>query len=464
MSSELFERKLRERFAQAEIQPPAELWDRIEAGIAPDSGKKRRLIWLWWPLTALLLVSSGLAWVFYPANTAGLAQGPQNQTGVAAAPDMIADKDSCLLSLEESSMGIGHAKNDHVISETEVKHATFSSAEINSTRSSRSTQSSIHIPQSEREPLLTVSSPPQNQEAEIPPHENVAIDQAYMPSAKLQPFWKNFSTKADLEESLASIHLNKVKRHGKWSLDLLARSQYATGFQPSFALSNLSNADYAGYANRSDFSTVGSSQVAAVAFPRWHQTLGLEVGHSIASRWRMSLGLEGKIGWGGMATLGSFAGGLSPINSPQDGAIVVEANSITFDEPMAFQHVTLSAPLRMSYLIQAGRGTLENSAGISLNRSWTRIDTLNPVEALAFLVDERPQTGTLQMQPTPVLETVLWHSDLRLRSRYLFPSRSTQQVFIGLECQTQVSAAFRGEAGVRQRPFSVGIEAGIRFH
>ena len=256
----------------------------------------------------------------------------------------------------------------------------------------------------------------------------------------------------------------------KWTIDLSLKSGYALGLSSPIRIGEEKSlsADYAGLANRSSYSALPSGQVATVLFPRFHQMLSVEVGRLIGNRWRLSTGLEGKVGLSGKTGLGEFdesygtpSGGGVGLGDP---VIVVEESRVSFSEPRVFDHYTLSVPVRMSYLQPMGKGKMEYSAGLSLNRSWTHVASQSLVESFAFQLNTEAIDNSESLSvPAPVLQSNNWHSDLRLRGRYVFHSRKSYQPFIGAELQTQTLPAFSGDASINQRPFLIGLELGIRF-
>lgn len=468
MSSDQFERKLQERFAQAEIQPSAALWDRIEADLSPPKSK-RRFLWLLWPLAGLLFLSVGLAWVWQPTDqitgSQELSVIPAEQPSEQPVTEDLQDKTVQQLSSSEgsetepaTSTGSSIVEQENMLPASDRSPSQHSPTRI----------SDLTSPEITEQPLENHVESPSSVEPEV------------LPVGPSIPLWiVNNEVEAkpyQLVHSFTNISPTLISTDwpsafsNKWTIDLSLKSGYAVGLFSPIRIGEEQSlaADYAGLANRSSYSGIPSGQVATVLFPRFHHMVSAELGRMVGHRWRFSVGFEGKVGLTGKTGLGeidpSYAtppGGGSGFGDP---VIVVEESRVNFSEPKVFDHYTLSVPLRVNYLLPVGKGKMEYSAGVSLNRSWTHVASQSQVESFAFQLNSEARDNSESLSvPDPVLQSNNWHSDLRLRGRYVFHSRKSVQPFIGAELQTQTIPAFSGDASTNQRPFLVGLELGIRF-
>lgn len=479
MPSEQFERTLRERFAQAEIPPPAGLWDRIEAGVAPPVQPKRRFLWIWWSMAALLFCSVGLAWVFQPSSPID----PTTQV-VKATPEVpvlqnqeSSDHPQEILSEPTEPETGSLPAHAHDANGFSMGSQPLTAHTTNAVELSRPDQTAPSQPAmaSLTESDTSVESAGEVMVNEDLPQENsqnsgLAGNPAVGEKSNISLFDIEHivpidSRLATLDQSGSIIPLHPVRRVGKWAVDLSVQSGYATKLFSTLAIEKSFQTDYAGYANRSLYSPNGNGQIATVRFPRWHHTVSLETSRTIHARWRISLGLDLQAGLGGIATLGEIQSQLNTPTGPgSSDDIVVEQSSISLGTPSNFTHISLNLPIRASYISSLGRGTLEHSIGVSFNRNWTIAEPQTQLESIAFGLnsDETEIFSDISLPP-PVLNTNLWHSDIRARSRYFFPSGSAFQPFVGAELQTQITPAFGGDAAVNQRSFLMGIELGLRI-
>lgn len=474
MPSEQFERTLRERFAQAEIPPPAGLWDRIEAGVAPAVQPKRRFLWIWWSMAALLFCTVGLAWVFQPerpvsvvgelVNTAPAIPAPQKQEVGEESVEANASSGveetvvQPLLSIESSS----DTQPASTMTPGPSSLPPSTPGRTTNTSPAESVSSGLAI-SVESLPAQTIGQANRLIQEDVPVMIEEETNISLFHIQKVSPFDASLSS---LDQTTAIIPVTGRRSFGKWAVDISAASGYATRIFFPNAIDKSFQADYAGYANRSAYASTPNGQVATVRFPRWHHTVSLETSRTIHSRWRISLGMEVQTGLGGIATLGEIESPVSTapgLNEAQN--IIVEQSSIRLGTPSDFTHVSLGLPVRVSYLSTLGRrGSLEHSIGYSLNRGWTIAEPQSQLESIAFDLntDQTAQFSGIPLPP-PVLYTKTWHSDVRLRSRYFLPSRSALQPFIGIELQSQLTPVFGGDAGTSQRPFLIGIELGLRI-
>lgn len=477
MPSEQFERTLRERFAQAEIPPPAGLWDRIEAGVAPPVERKRRFLWIWWSMAALLFCSVGLAWVFQPVppsspaeeivQTAPVIPAPQKQevseeSSEANSPSGDQESIAQPFISDGSSLQPERQAESGILKEQPGIPQGIASNMISSDLS-ESNQLDIAIStfgdSSDQEVQNSGLQSQDSAPVLVEQEEAVSLFQLDQ-----VPFFN--SPIPGLNQSTAIVPVGKTKILGKWAIDISAASGYATRLFSTASVDKSFQTDYAGYANRSAYTSNSAGQVATVRFPRWHHALALETSRTLHARWRLSLGLDFQTGLKGIATLGEIDSDQpSPLASPGAGdPIIVQESSIRLGSPSAFTHVSLGIPVRLSYLTSLGRGSLEHSIGYSLNRSWVLAEPQSQLESIAFdLTTDQVELFSAINLPPPVLNIQDWHSDLRLRTRYFLPSRSTLQPFVGMELQSQVMPAFGGDAGVSQRPFLIGMELGLRI-
>lgn len=473
MPSEQFERTLRERFAQAEIPPPAGLWDRIEAGVAPAVQPKRRFLWIWWSMAALLFCTVGLAWVFQPERPASTMDELVNTASVMPAPQKQEVAEECIE--ETPSTDVEEAIARPFLSENTTSHPQPTTAFTPDQSAVPSAVPGNIVIENLTESVASTFSISADAPAEKE-EEAIGLNQDHLPLAgdeettislfsleTIPPFELN---KAPLSSSTAFIPVTRSRGFGKWAVDISAASGYATRLFTQAAVDKSFETDYAGYANRSAYTSNAGGQIATVRFPRWHHTFSLETSRTIHPRWRISLGLDLEAGVKGIATLGEIESSLGspPVASGLDEPIMVEQSSIRLGTPSDFTHLSVALPLRLSYLSNLGRGTLEHSIGYSLNRSWAIAEPQSQLESIAFELntDQIELFSDINLPP-PVLNIRAWHSDLRLRSRYFLPSGSALQPFIGMEIQSQISPAFGGDAGGSQRPFLIGMELGIRI-
>lgn len=472
MPSEQFERTLRERFAQAEIPPPAGLWDRIEAGVAPPAQPKRRFLWIWWAMAALLFCTVGLAWVYQPKKPVSLVDTLANTAPAIPAPQKSEVGEECVEEIPSSVTE--EAISQPFLSENSASAplpaSTFTSDQSALPSSVPGNIVIEHLTASVAPTFSISANAPVEKEEEITGlnqdrlsivgEEETAISLFNVET--ISPFELN---NPSLSSSTAIIPVTKSRGFGKWAVDISVASGYATRMFTPSTIEKSFQADYAGYANRSPYTANSSGQVATVRFPRWHHALSLETSRTLHPRWRLSLGLDLQAGLGGIATLGEIESSLSPPGGSALGApIVVDESSIQLGSPSDFTHVSLGIPIRLSYLSSLGRGSLEHSLGYSLNRGWTMAEPQSQLESIAFdLNTDQIELFSDINLPPPVLYARDWHSDVRLRSRYFLPSRSALQPFVGVELQSQISPAFGGDAGSGQRPFLIGMEIGLRI-
>lgn len=533
MPSEQFERTLRERFAQAEMPPPAGLWDRIEAEVAPPPEQKRRFLWIWWSMAALLFCSIGLAWVYQtPASdiptsqlVEGLPDAPVSQTPDAlqtlpsdsavpateADPSALTVESPSIESTAEAGTSLASATNAPASASTAETPTTAGTAAASTSQSPAAnaalspalTSTSHPARQGSATTMTTTQSSDDAVSTDVASIEtsateiagttqastaSISVEQPIpLPDAgeltseessldmdshlklfaieRISPY---LSTVPAITGSDALVPVTMPRGGSKWAVDLRFQTGYASGLFATVPIEKSFETDYAGYANRSDYTTgAENSQVATVRFPRWHHSLAVETSRLIHPRWRVSLGLEAQAGIGGRATLGQITRlpdvGLS-VPDPADPVIIVDASSIELETPSDFTHVSLALPLRLSYLMPLGSGSLEHAIGFSLNRNWTLVGQQSQLESIAFSFNDLNNEALSQVSlPPPVLDINDWHSDLKLRSRYFLPTRGALQPFVGAEIETQLSPAFGGDAAVNQRSFLVGLELGIRI-
>lgn len=473
MPSEQFERTLRERFAQAEIPPPAGLWDRIEAEVAPPVQPKRRFLWIWWSMAALLFCTVGLAWVFQPERPASAVDELVNTTPAIPAPQKQEVSEASVeanTSSRERETVAQPFLSDESVSDTKPAPAvTPGQSSLPPTTPDRMANISPTEPVSSDLPTSIETTAQTVAPANKLNQDNVPVvigEETSISLFRIQEISPFNASLSDWDQTTAIIPVTRRKGFGKWAFDISAATGYATRIFTPSSVDKSFEADYAGYANRSAYSSNSNSQVATVRFPRWHHALSLETSRAIHPRWRINLGVELQAGLGGIATLGEIESPVSTapgLNEAQN--IIVEQSSIRLGTPSDFRHVSLGLPVRVSYLSTLGRrGSLEHSIGYSLNRGWTIAEPQSQLESIAFGLntDQTAQFSGIPLPP-PVLYAKTWHSDVRLRSRYFLPLRSSLQPFIGVELQSQISPAFGGDAGISQRSFLIGMELGIRI-
>lgn len=460
MSSDQFERTLQERFAQAEIHPSAALWDRIEADMTSATKGKRRTLWLWWSLAGLLFLSVGLAWVW---TTESASETILQTASSPVMPKAVPENDPAIIPGSISQM----------YQFQDAANSPQADASGKSIENQTDPILKVRLSLSEKD----MNSPTVQEDGRPATHP---IHSSELVSAQPSPLSRWFvegriqqqllSINPDLSRSFPPVVQQNIphRKSAIWSTDLSLKTGYAVGLESPIRLGteNYLTADYAGIANRSSYSAPSSGQIATVLFPRVHYALALETGRMLGNRFRLSIGIEGEVGSGGLTNLGELdppPGNGSTSGAMNDPVLIVEEREVTFSDPNSFTHITAGIPIRLSYLSGIGTGTLENSFGLSLNRSWTRISSQSQEESFAFQFNEGEALIQGPTLPGPVLQSKRWHSDVRVRSRYIITGQYPFSPFIGIELQAQLQPAFGGDASVKQRPFLFGIELGSRF-
>ncbi len=463
MSSEQFERKLQERFAQAEIPPAPQLWNRIEAGLAPPppSENKRGFVWLWWSMAAVVLISAGMVWINQSdlseeaimAQTTTMTPSPDPETNRTAAPtDSIhsTPEPSAPSPMPQATTPRDSALTPREASVSAVRIQTPSPSE--SLSPTQTPVGSIHSSLTKSVSMPGSATSP-----------TVTGQDKHLALLKVHPL--SYSSRQGIQEPDMPVMQGPFTRHQarKWNLDISLNSQVAPGYLPLFRQhrSESLEADFAGYANRSEVSSIPGSQIATIRFPRSYHGFSLEAGKMVRSRLRLSLGVEAAIGTGGEAGLGQLEDDASPgSGSFSDTSIImVEPSSIQLDQPESFQHLLLRVPVNLNYIIPVGKGYFEHGIGFAANYASIRI----PAKIIRELTSVQTDPALNPTPSEPVLEVSRWYADLRLRSRYVWPIGNKAEVFTGLLIQRPLTPAFRGEAGNKQSPETLGMELGLRF-
>lgn len=292
----------------------------------------------------------------------------------------------------------------------------------------------------------------------LPQADHVTVDSALLFRAEqiepIPPFWAKGS---NLLTSPAIISAPNAKRisSSRWTLDLSMGAGHAIGLPSGKELEYALRADYVSEIAPLQGQSSASNRVASLRFPRWQGRIALEAGYTFASHWRVSLGLEGLNAWKGTTNMN-----LVQLQGPANLDDLLNGfQNVANAAPNDFHHASIGVPLRVSHLSHFGAGTWENALGFTLYRSWIRAS-----QDPTFSMFNRNDMAFIPGTPDPLLlSAAAWHSDLRLRTRYVFPSGRRQAFFVGLELQHQLMPVFQGEAASTQPKLLLGAEVGIRF-
>lgn len=465
MSADQFERKLRDRFAQAEVPPPPALWDQIQAQVqATPPPARRRFLWLWWSLAAVLLLGMGLGlgYVYFGEQpfaapvTVGLTTPAETPAATPSFSDSVLANPTAP---SQSGEGAAQAAAPQPLATTRpsATAATTASPVTAASKPAPALTSHGFLPEAGN------SLPANPGTDEGTPHQ-LPAQSVTLTAAVSQPAPPSLS---------ASVPPALQRLRSGWSLNLYLKQQTAFTTDPSAASREPSlDTDYAGFANNdAGFSDQSSNQqLAKVRFPRQHLALGMEVGKSLHPRWRVSLGLEGRLAFGGTAILGDIhvptnIGTAFPTNDAT--SLVYAAENAQYAPARNFVQWQLGAPLRIAYLQPLGTGKLEHSLGWSLNRSGVIRPSLTEEESQIFLESAPNRNAMLQQSPapaSPVLNLYAWHHDLRLRSRWIFRSDRQGSMFLGAELQSQTAPIYGGDAAREQLSHYLGLELGYRWN
>ena len=129
MSSELFEHKLKARMDKALVEPPAEIWDKIQAQLPAE--KAQRPYWFWWMIglvIILFLFSLSWAWIKYPnwhSTQSAAVTVPVQPQHITSQEELISPETSGLLHEEVNHSEIQSGSGENVDTNQQIGSGTI---------------------------------------------------------------------------------------------------------------------------------------------------------------------------------------------------------------------------------------------------------------------------------------------------------------------------------------------------
>ncbi|MEL6671405.1 MAG: outer membrane beta-barrel protein [Bacteroidota bacterium] len=486
MSSELFERKLREKFAEAKVAPPPDLWDKIAVEVGPPPRKKRGL-WLWFFALLGLFSTAALSYWSLASWEAGWFESMPLAAGMvepapeavplakdAAVDEQVADLESVApeqsASFEPQTPASSQqlAEGASTVPPVSTALSSVPSNIVTTSPNSSHTLSSLslQIPATHR-----ISS----QVLESGPAPMVSYSSTHQPQSTLgllhaMPFYLHpYRAPGPAAKLAQPVLAGAALREKGWAFYLMASQAYEfNGIQP-ILLSSAGNvtADFAAI-EQSDVrvSNQGNvDQVVSVTFPHYNWSLSALVERKFSPRWSVQTGLGFRSYEAGFTRTSVISTDMSQPAPTGEQPVALE--SLSYSDRSYFQMNQLEIPLMAHVrLWQKNRHSLRFGLGGSVQMTRVRIGsdgTINdPITYLnqaenAFL--RRNQT----LGDPDILVSQYFYSSLLSNLQYRYALKNGLQLVTGPTAAYHLTPAYGGPAASRQMRFRVGWSLGFRL-
>ncbi|MEZ4847658.1 MAG: hypothetical protein R3B93_03325 [Bacteroidia bacterium] len=507
MSSDNFEQKIREKFADAQIQPRPELWQNIEMQLADQRSRRRGLFWIFGDgllgLLLLLLIvippfrhsgfTSELDKVYAQvtidlSNTTPCEQEsllPSSQIVSAQNQSSESNPLSSSLALSESSdlsaqslSGVNHPVDSLATNtdETIIDHRNNAPHTLRLASASGVSQNSLNLQEASITSLSEGSSSVSQSTAE---QSGLLERQEPLPLDKLEKTVQKatdvqFEGHLHLPSYILDTHIKEedppleglaLMPRRKWGFYGYVIQNYS--FNQQLANLDLLSTDNTTY----DFTTLNNrfqnagdplaSQFLSIKFPRWHTQIGVGAEYFLHRNFSIQAGLAYTV-----SDYGYFLeGSINPsLNIPSSGAININQESLSFNTPEGFRNKQIELPVYLNYYLHRGRKAWVFSLGGAVSR--------NAIFASAFKAEKADLQSVYGNSryasnlPTPQPELLVYrtfHAYLAGRIHYQYALSSNMHLYVGPNFQTQVSNVYEGEGARNQFPHRIGVELGIKW-
>ncbi|MEZ4826508.1 MAG: outer membrane beta-barrel protein [Bacteroidia bacterium] len=472
MSSDQFERKLSERFADARISPRPEVWANIEKQLSTSRPKRRGGFWLLGDgvFAAILLLG------FWAVGSAPMRPYTEN------AFHPVLETDTCNETLPASATGAVIAFSEIPVSNMAASEVADAEAATTYRKSLISGAATTYLtqPHSVGVPPVRVAEIPEIAEiptpneisfagktAEVHVPENVS-SLAYRSAPELTASLKVPPSDQMLPDQ------NDLKIH-RWAFYAAASPEFAFNMSGPIRVDALQN-DQGDITSRSfDYSSVESSflssgsqntpgEILSVRFPRtyFHAEAGAE--YYLKPRLGLKMGLGYAVSGYGIFQKGSLDPSVADqlANGPA-GQVVITRNSFDFQPDEKFRVEQIEIPVGVNYYLRSGRTSLVFSAGISANRTVSRSTAFQANSAELAKVYG---SNTLASLPIPDAELLVYrkyHFCANAGVNFQYQILPSWALTAGPEIKYQLTPVFGGSASENQLPYRVGFQAGVKF-
>ena len=499
MPSELFERKLREKFAQAEVQPRPELWQTIEREISPPAQRGGLYLLLFEVLIIIGLLFMGSSKYFQLESQPTQSIANNALLGVVQHDTAQIHNEARTLALQKVPGGDSQS-NRNESKEEKQEESLFASASVERHISQDRDQKSIHLnaqarSKSEQQVDDEGSDAPSQHPLFISTTDKFEKSQLNdEPEAKLSDI-----TSTDKLEGVKNVHVDErinhrsyflnsthsapaifsqdpiLSRRKKWSVHgYVSAFSAADRFAP-FQLQEDLAVDYA-YIYPIDLSVGSYGQVErlfSVSYPKKGLSVGLHLEYSLNQRFSLQSGLN--YSWFEIGRY--FIGEINPfLNSD----LVAGPNSFNLAQtpisgPLTFSYNQLEIPLWLNIQFARGnRSYFQFSLGGAANFGFGTNRQLGAAELRNGLF--RLEAGSAQNDMnsrqaknslTSENPELLQYNDLNFYAgagiSYHFHLNERLRLYTGPDFTYQLTPIYLGEGSNGQPPYRLGLKLGIAF-
>ena len=491
MSSEQFERKLREKFSHAKIPPNPELWGVIEQRISPPARKRRGgVYWLFFELIIISLLFIGI-WNSSSTSSVNLSMAasgldfrqsapvehfsqPKPEPNTGRAGEVPTSNSRLERSSTNKQVQVAPALADMQteIHLQKVKSDSYQSPSIAIIQPADTGESSAYLSatlnRSANSPIL-----PQQVERR---QKHSAEPESY----EVSPIRYKAFNKYELNSSTTTVKTETHKLLKRWSFHAFVAPQYSFNrFSPVLVQENL-KADYAyTYPSRYSVSNYQNiERVFAVDYPTYSISAGLHLEYQLSERLSLQTGVNFT-----RYSSGNYTDGELPQLSQDElalGPYLVNFQSAPIPVSQ-FRFSQLELPIWINYnLIQQNRSSIRLSLGGAINRGFSKLTgRLNSLSENSSLLNNadfiRSGGNRVDTNNLTGLNTITHgDSELLLHRTYFFHAQASLlynyrlnpglSIYTGPQFAYQLMPVYEGNGAAAQLPFRVGLRLGIRFH
>jgi len=480
MSSELFEKKLREKFSKAVISPTPELWNNIEGQLHGGASKSGMGVWI--PLLLMILCTSTVLWGFWNSHTIELNSANE-------VPELI--------STETLSSPL---LNSPKISSAETASPS-SDAELNFSNTSSNTHTNPALHTASKPELYTskVLSEDLSERIthRIPQHTNQVLPESHISSEtssifspekigdgsgsiqhQLAPFPSPFPYYISQKPKDASFAFPQpeLPKRKIWALIGYADFQQAARITSSFnKAQDLSfnqdpqaNSDRLDLENSYTYDGLNAPGTLFVRVPEKSLSLGLMAEWMFHPKLSIQTGLEYGVFSTGNYLLGIVESSLSaPAPPTYSGLNLLSTRSASF------KFYQLGIPLQLTYrILDKGRSSLSLYAGGSFYMGKAYSKSITQSANFYNYAEPSPITGesissrnSVSSDIPGLIQYNPFNLSLQSGFTYSYHLSSKSSIFVGPQIKYQASPIYREQqAEINEIPYYLGLRLGFRFN